>query len=34
MKNKAFSAIGPVDPLIVGRASVVYERGKHREPIL
>ncbi|MCC7052765.1 MAG: polyphosphate kinase 2 [Gemmatimonadaceae bacterium] len=27
--NKALEAIGPLDPLLVGRASVVYERGEH-----
>jgi len=26
--------VGPLDPLLVGRAHVVYERGEHREPIL
>jgi polyphosphate kinase 2 len=35
-KNKALGALAPVDPLIVGRANVVYERGENREgtPIL
>ncbi len=34
--NKELDTIGPIDPLIVGRASVVYERGEKREgtPIL
>jgi hypothetical protein len=26
--NKDLDAIGPVDPLLVGRANVVYERGE------
>ena len=35
-KGKDPGAIAPVDPLIVGRANVVYERGENREgtPIL
>ena len=32
--NKDTDRIGPLDPLLVGRAHVVYERGEHREPIL
>jgi polyphosphate kinase 2 len=28
--SKALDAIGPLDPLLVGRASVVYERGEHQ----
>ncbi len=33
--NKDISRIGPVDPLLVGRANVVYERGENvRTPIL
>jgi polyphosphate kinase 2 len=27
--NKDLSAIGPLDPLLVGRANIVYERGEH-----
>jgi polyphosphate kinase 2 len=27
--NKELSAIGPLDPLLVGRAHIVYERGEH-----
>lgn len=27
--NKDLSAIGPLDPLLVGRAHIVYERGEH-----
>ncbi|MCY2978621.1 MAG: polyphosphate kinase 2 [Planctomycetota bacterium] len=27
--NKDVAAIGPVDPLLVGRAHIVYERGEH-----
>lgn len=30
-KGKDLDAIGPVDPLIVGRAAVVYEQGEKRE---
>ena len=35
-EGKDLEAIGPLDPLIVGRANVVYERGEHAEgmPIL
>jgi polyphosphate kinase 2 len=29
-KSKVLEAIGPLDPLLVGRASVVYERGEHQ----
>ena len=32
--NKDLERVGPLDPLLVGRAHVVYERGEHREPIL
>jgi polyphosphate kinase len=33
--NKDLDRIGPIDPLLVGRAHVVYERGeKHDAPIL
>ncbi len=33
--NKDLERIGPLDPLLVGRANVVYERGEKREsPIL
>jgi polyphosphate kinase 2 len=33
--NKDLARIGPIDPLLVGRAHVVYERGeKHEAPIL
>jgi polyphosphate kinase 2 len=32
--NKDLDRIGPLDPLLVGRAHVVYERGEHRGPIL
>jgi len=32
--NKDLDRVGPLDPLLVGRAHVVYERGEHREPIL
>jgi polyphosphate kinase 2 (PPK2 family) len=32
--NKDLERIGSLDPLLVGRAHVVYERGEHREPIL
>jgi polyphosphate kinase 2 len=28
-KNKDVERIGPLDPLLVGRANVVYERGEH-----
>lgn len=27
--NKDLEAIGPLDPLLVGRANIVYERGEH-----
>ncbi len=27
--KKTIDAVGPIDPLLVGRASVVYERGEH-----
>jgi polyphosphate kinase 2 len=34
-KGKDIDAIGPLDPLLVGRAHVVYERGEHASaPIL
>ncbi len=32
--NKDLDRIGPLDPLLVGRAHVVYERGEKRDPIL
>ena len=32
--NKDLDRIGPLDPLLVGRAHVVYERGERREAIL
>jgi len=32
--NKDLERIGSLDPLLVGRAHVVYERGEHRLPIL
>jgi polyphosphate kinase 2 (PPK2 family) len=33
--NKDIDRIGPLDPLLVGRAHVVYERGEHQSgPIL
>jgi len=32
--NKDLERVGPLDPLLVGRAHVVYERGEHRGPIL
>ena len=32
--NKDLSAIGPIDPLLVGRAHVVYERGEKETPLL
>jgi polyphosphate kinase 2 len=32
--NKELDRIGPLDPLLVGRAHVVYERGERREAIL
>jgi polyphosphate kinase 2 len=32
--SKELDRIGPLDPLLVGRAHVVYERGEHREPLL
>jgi polyphosphate kinase 2 len=32
--SKDLDRVGPLDPLLVGRAHVVYERGEHREPIL
>ena len=33
--NKDLSSIGPLDPLLVGRANVVYERGeKGSSPII
>ncbi len=31
--NKSADAIGALDPLLVGRASVVYERGEHQQMI-
>jgi polyphosphate kinase 2 len=32
--NKDLDRVGPLDPMLVGRAHVVYERGEKREPIL
>jgi len=32
--NKDLQRIGPLDPLIVGRAHVVYEEGEHTTPLL
>ena len=33
--NKDITAIGPLDPLLVGRAHIVYERGEHdNQPVL
>jgi len=33
--SKDLDQIGPIDPLLVGRAHVVYERGeRHDAPIL
>lgn len=32
--NKDIDAIGPLDPLLVGRANIVYERGEHSGSIL
>jgi polyphosphate kinase 2 len=32
--NKNLEYVGPLDPLLVGRAHVVYERGERRDPIL
>lgn len=32
--NKSLDAIGPMDPLLVGRAHVVYERGEKESAIL
>jgi polyphosphate kinase len=32
-KSKVLEAIGPLDPLLVGRASVVYERGEHQQMV-
>ncbi|MBL8442642.1 MAG: polyphosphate kinase 2, partial [Zoogloeaceae bacterium] len=29
--NKNLEQIGPIDPLLVGRAHVVYERGENRD---
>jgi polyphosphate kinase 2 len=34
-EGKSLEAVGPIDPLLVGRAHVVYERGeRHDKPIL
>ena len=33
-KNKSLDAIGAVDPLLVGRAQVVYERGEKELTVL
>ncbi len=32
--NKELAAIGPLDPLLVGRAHIVYERGEHDNQVL
>jgi hypothetical protein len=32
--NKDITAIGPLDPLLVGRAHIVYERGEQSQAIL
>jgi len=32
--NKDTDKIGPIDPLLVGRANVVYERGEQTVPLL
>jgi polyphosphate kinase 2 (PPK2 family) len=32
--NKNLEYIGPLDPLLVGRAHVVYERGERTHPLL
>lgn len=32
--NKDMTAIGALDPLLVGRAHIVYERGEHSQPLL
>lgn len=32
--NKNIDAIGPLDPLLVGRANVVYERGEKESSAL
>ncbi|PKO46364.1 MAG: polyphosphate kinase 2 [Betaproteobacteria bacterium HGW-Betaproteobacteria-22] len=32
--NKSIEAIGALDPLLVGRAHIVYERGEHSQPLL
>lgn len=32
--NKDITAIGALDPLLVGRAHIVYERGEHSQPLL
>jgi len=32
--SKDLDRIGPLDPLLVGRAHVVYERGEHRQALL
>ncbi|MDP6469182.1 MAG: hypothetical protein QF918_15645 [Pirellulaceae bacterium] len=36
LKNtkKNMDKIGPIDPLLVGRAHVVYERGEQTVPLL
>ncbi|NOT14718.1 MAG: polyphosphate kinase 2 [Methylotenera sp.] len=33
-KNKDLEAVGSLDPLLVGRAHIVYERGEHSQPLL
>ena len=32
--NKDMTALGALDPLLVGRAHIVYERGEHSQPLL
>jgi polyphosphate kinase len=32
--NKDLDTVGPVDPLLVGRANVVYERGEKQNTAL
>jgi hypothetical protein len=31
--NKELSAIGPLDPLLVGRAHIVYARAEHNNQL-
>lgn len=32
--NKDIDAIGSLDPLLVGRAHIVYEQGEHKQPLI